>query len=606
MTSSPASRAATNAELARRGLTRKQFSMSVGQSGATVGTGVLNMGYKLSPNVSLHGHAAYTYRQGKAAGYYRFPGEENRNDLRVYPNGFLPEINPRMHAWAASLGASIKAGKTDIDVSVTHGGDSFRFLVENSINASLGLSSPTDFDAGRLSFNQSNLNLDLVRPLEVKAFKSLSLVAGAEGRLEHYGIEAGQPESYELGPEVNSDGEPKSPGSQVFPGFRPTDEKDENRTSVAAYAGIESQINDRINVDLGGRFENYSDFGSTVIGKVAARLSLLKQGDNDVALRGAASTGFRAPGLQQMFYSTIATQFVNDPVTGEPTPTEILVSPNQSPVANAFGVPELKEETSINFSVGATARFGGNFSLSADYYRVAIEDRVVLSGLFSTDDAILGEAISDIVSPFPGVAASQFYVNAVDTTTNGLDVVADYTHRMSEGVLKATAAANFTRTNVDQVNIPESMEERFADVDGGPARVRKLFLNRYGENLLEDLLPRVKGTLGLRFERGGFSGGVRANYFGPTAYHSDTYVDGAYLDEDFGAEVTLDIDVGHRIAGLWWSVGANNVLNNMPDEVEHPDNRYSDQFLYSPAAFSGGAPYGTEGAFYYARVQYKY
>ncbi len=603
--------AATNAELERRGLIREQFSMVVGQSGATVGTGVLNMGYQLSKNFELYAHGAYTYRRGFASGYYRFPGDEDRNDLRVYPNGFLPEINPRMHAWTGSVGARGKLGKLGADLSLTHGGDSFRFLIENSLNASLGEQSPTEFNAGRLMFHQTNLNLDLVLPLEVKAFKSLSAVGGAEVRYENYSIKAGQPESYELGPEVRADGEPKAPGSQVFPGFRPTDENDEGRTSLAAYAGVESQLNDRVSIDLGGRFENYSDFGSTLIGKVAARLSVFKKDETEAAIRGAASTGFRAPGLQQLWYSTIATQFINDPVTGQPTPTEILVSPNQSPVARAFGVPELTEETSVNFSIGATARLGGNLSLSADYYRIAIKDRVVLSGLFSTNDAILGEAIADIVAPFPGVAASQFYVNAVDTTTNGLDVVVDYTLRMNKGVLKTTAAANFTRTNVDSVNVPDSMQDRFAGVEGGPARVQKVFLNRYGENLLEDLLPRVKGTLGLRFERGGFSGGARANYFGPTEYHSDTYVvdadgTGAYLDESFGAEVTLDVDVGYRIAGLWWSVGANNVLNNFPDEVQNPDNRNSDQFLYSPAAYSGGAPYGTEGAFYYARAQYKY
>jgi iron complex outermembrane recepter protein len=598
---------ATDAELKRRGLIREQFTMDVGQSGAYVGTTFVNAGYKLDDSFDFHAQGGYTYRRGNASGFYRFPTSEDRVDLRVYPDGFLPEINPRMHAWNASAGVRGKKGAWEGDLSLTHGGDSFRFIIENSLNASLGLASPTTFDAGRLMFHQTSLNLDLTRKLELGSFKSISAVGGAEVRYENYSIAAGQRESYELGPERNSAGEPKAPGSQVFPGFRPSDASSNGRTSEAVYAGIESQPTARTNVDLGGRFEHYSDFGSTLIGKLAGRLSIFKQAKNEIALRGAVSTGFRAPGLQQIWYSTIATQFFNDPVTGMPTPTEFLVSPNKSPVSSAFGVPALKQETSVNVSAGVTARLMSNLSLSADYYRVAIKDRVVLSGVFSTDDSVLGTPITDILGEFPNVAAAQFFVNAVDTTTNGVDLVADYSQPLSEGVLKATAAANFTDTTVDSVHVPKSMQQKFAGVGGGEARVGQIFLGRYGRNLLEDLLPRTKGTLGLRYDYGGFSGGIRGNYFGPTEYHSDgTDEDGNLLDESFSWEMTFDVDAGYRIGGLWWSVGANNVFNDFPDEVQREDNRLNGSFLYSPAAFSGGAPYGTQGAFYYTRLSYSY
>jgi iron complex outermembrane recepter protein len=599
--------AATDAELARRNLIREQFTMDVGQSGALVGTTFVNAGYRLNDVFQLYAHGGYTYRRGYASGFYRFPDNEDRVDLRVYPNGFLPEINPRMHAWTASAGVRGKKGKWNADLSLTHGGDSFRFMIENSLNASIGVTSPTEFNAGRLRFLQTGLNLDVVRTIDLPAFKSLAVVAGGEARNENYSIKAGQPESYELGPEVNSEGQPKAPGSQVFPGFRPSDESNENRQSVAVYAGIESQPTDRTNLDLGGRFERYGDFGSTVIGKAAGRLAVIKSEDHEVAVRGAVSTGFRAPGLQQIWYSTIATQFFNDPVTGTPTPTEFLISPNQGPVSEAFGIPRLKEETSVNLSAGFTARLFGTVSLSADYYRIAIQDRVVLSGLFSTDDDVLGPQIAGILGEFPNVAAAQFYINAVDTTTNGVDVVLDYTHRLSKGVVKTTAAANFTDTTVDEVKVANSIQQKFNGVEGGADRVGQIFLGRYGRNLLEDLLPRVKGTLGVRYDYAGLSAGMRANYFGPTEYHSDsTDENGELLDESFGDEVTVDLDVGYRIGGLWWSVGANNAFNNFPDEVEREDNRLNDSFLYSPAAFSGGAPYGIAGGFYYVRVQYQY
>src|SRR5262249_5657969 len=178
------------------------------------------------------------------------------------------------------------------------------------------LATPTNFDAGRLGLNQTSLNFDGVQRIDQGALHALSLVAGAELRREDYHISAGQPESYELGPEVNPEGKPKSPGSQVFPGFRPSDATDNTRLSEAVYAGVESQPTALTNLDVGARFEHYSDFGNTLTGKIAGRVALLRANDNELALRGSASTGFRAPGLQQINYSTIATQFTNDPTTG--------------------------------------------------------------------------------------------------------------------------------------------------------------------------------------------------------------------------------------------------------------------------------------------------
>jgi len=593
---------ATDAELKARGLTRDDFKMQVGQSGAIVGTGFLNAGYKLDDRFELHAQGGYTFRQGYAAGYYRFPGDEDQVDLRVYPNGFLPQINPRLNAWTGTVGLRAKDGPWEGDLSASYGGDSFHFFVDHSINASLGLASPTHFDAGALAYHQAALNFDGVRRIDQGLLKSLTAVAGAELRRETYGITAGQPESYELGPELDSSGNPKSPGSQVFPGFRPSDASDNSRLSEAVYAGVESQPTARTNLDLGGRFEHYSDFGSTVTGKLAGRVAVIKADDNELALRGSVSTGFRAPGLQQIWYSTIATQFANDPITGRSTPVNILISPNQSAVTEAFGVPRLKQETSVNASGGFTARLLGNLSVSADYYRATIKDRVVLTGLFGTDDAVVGDAVAAVLSPFPGVGAAQFFVNAVDTTTNGLDVVVDYSHRLSRGSLKLTGAANFTRTTVDAVNLPASMQQRFGNIDGGPQRVAELFLGRYGKNRLEDLLPRQKGTVGLRWDFAGWSAGVRGNYYGPTEYHSDS---GPDLDESFGAKVTFDVDVGYRIGGVWWSIGASNVFNTFPDELKHADNRYSESFLYSPSAVTAGAPYGTDGGFYYVRAEYR-
>jgi len=596
----------TDAELARRGLTREDFRMHVGQAGALVGTAVANAGYKLDDTFELHGNANYTLRKGYASGFYRFPTSERQVDLRIYPDGFLPQINPLLNAWNASVGVRAKTGPWQGNLSLTYGGDSFHFFVDHSLNASYGLMSPTSFDAGKLNYNQTSLNLDGVRRVDQSVVKSLSVVGGAELRRETYRIDAGELASYDRGPETTPSGEPKVPGSQVFPGFRPSDESNNSRLSVAVYAGVESQPTARTNLDVGARFERYNDFGNTLTGKIAGRAAAYKTDDAEVALRASASTGFRAPGLQQIWYSTIATQFVNDPMTGTPTPTNILISPNRSGVTEAFGVPRLKEETSVNFSGGFTARLLSNLSVSADYYHVIMKDRVVLSGLFSNDDPTIGAPISTVLEPFDGVGAAQFFINAVDTTTDGVDVVVDYTQRLAKGSLKATAAAAFTGTTVDAVHLPASMQEKFQSTPGGPERVSELFLGRYGRNRLEDVQPRQKGTLGLRYDFDMWSTGVRGNYFGPTVYRSDTEIDGVFLDEEYGAKVTFDVDVGVRLGKLAVSIGANNVFNTFPDEQKLEDNRYNDSFLYSPASVPAGAPFGINGGFYYVRAEYRY
>jgi iron complex outermembrane recepter protein len=598
----------TDAELAARGLTRKDFRMHVGQAGALVGTAVVNGAYKLDDTFELHGNANYTLRKGYASGFYRMPRSERQVDLRIYPNGFLPEINPLLNAWNATAGVRAKTGPWQGNLSVTYGGDSFNFLIDNSLNASYGLMSPTSFDAGTLKYDQTGVNLDGVRQIDQSFMKSLSVVAGAELRRETYSIEAGELASYDRGPEVTSEvpPQPKVPGSQVFPGFRPSDASNNSRLGLAGYAGVETQPTARTNLDVGARFERYNDFGNTLTGKIAGRVAAYKTDDSEVALRASASTGFRAPGLQQIWYSTIATQFVNDPTTGTPTPTNILISPNRSEVTEAFGVPRLKEETSVNFSGGFTARLFSNLSVSADYYHVILKDRVVLSGLFSNEDPTIGIPISMVLEPFAGVSAVQFFINAVDTTTDGVDVVVDYTYRLAKGTLKATAAAAFTNTTVDAVHLPASMQQTFESTPGGPQRVSELFLGRYGENRLEDVLPRQKGTLGLRYDFDIWSTGVRGNYFGPTVYRSDTAIDGVFLDEEYGAKVTFDVDVGVRIGKISASIGANNVFNTFPDEQKLEDNRFNDSFLYSPASVPAGAPYGINGGFYYVRAEYRY
>ena len=585
---------ATDAMLAANGLDRDDISMSIGQSEATAGMFMANAKIPLSDYAQAYSTAGVTYRGGEAAGFYRRPNQPDRAVLEVYPNGYLPKIAPTIFDWSGGVGVRTDPDSEGFkwDVSANHGGNYFNYEIRDSINASLGEDSPLEFDAGGFMFTQTALNADLVQPIRTDTFKKLNINGGAEYRMENFRIHAGEPESYELGTVTQDDGTPRGAGAQVFPGFQPGNEVNEYRNSLAAYLGMESELNDRFLVDIGGRFENYDDFGSTINGKIATRVGILDQ----LALRAAASTGFRAPSLHQVYFNNTSTQFVADPMTGVLTPRQVLTANNVGAVADAFGIPALDEETSINVSGGITANPLENLSITADAYWIDINNRIVLTSQFSegavpgTNDVLMQSGVED-------VQAAQFFANAVDTRTLGTEVVIDFWSDIGDGRLGITGAGNVTRTRVRDVNIPQGVADRFAGGDLGA--VRNVIFNREEENRLEDALPREKGLVQTRYALGPFAGLVRANYWGEVKFET---VD-PLLDESFGAKVTLDADVGYQVvSGLKLAVGATNLLNTFPDKQKNPVNVADGQFIYSRRV----TQFGVNGGFYYLRLQYVY
>ncbi len=600
---------ADEAELRRRGLTRDDFSMKIGQSKAVVGATFFNTMVPLSENAEFYAFGGFSHRKGRATGFYRLPYQEARVNLNVYPNGFLPEIHTEIVDRALTAGISGTRNGWDIDMSITHGGNSFQFNIENSLNASMGESSPTSFDAGQLRFSQTVGNLDLVRLIDTGGkLKSLSLVLGSEFRVENYRIIAGEEASWQLGNggdrpgidfDTTSTGAPKNPGSQVFPGFQPSNEVNRYRNSIAVYAGLESNVTDRFMLDVGGRFENYSDFGSTVNGKVAARFEVAP----NFALRGAVSTGFRAPSLHQVWFNNVSIQFLLDPATGQLEPKRVLTGNNRSAITKAFGVPDLKEETSLNVSAGFTAKLADNLRLTVDGYMINIDDRIVLSSRFSAGHPTIGPVVAEILKPFAklGVSQAQFFANAVDTETRGLDIVASYAKPMGDATLSITAAANFTKTQVVATNVPAEMVKIFREIEGREPTAEELesfkttLFNREERNRLEDALPRKKFTLGLRYATSKLQAVVRATYFGEIYYKPTNPAN----DEVFSAKTIFDVDLAYEVMkGVRLSVGANNLFNTFPDKQTKPANISSGRFPYSRRV----TQFGMNGGFYYTRL----
>ncbi len=596
-------RTADDAEIARRQLTREDFSMKTGQGQAVVGHAFFNGAFPVSDDAELYTFGGVTHRNGEATGFYRRPIQQERVVFQIYPNGFLPEIHTEVGDQAVTAGLRGQKGAWDFDMSVTHGRNSFQFNIENTNNASMGASSPTSFDAGRLSYRETTGNLDAVRAIDTDgALNSLSLVMGAEFRVENYQIDAGQFESYSLGnggsiPGVDFDttstGAPKAAGAQVFPGFQPSNEVNRNRNNIAAYAGLEAQFTDQFQMDVAGRFENYSDFGSTFTGKVAARVEL----NEDFALRGAVSTGFRAPSLNQVWFNNVSTQFVIDPATNMLEPAQVLTGNNKDPVTKAFGVPDLEEETSVNLSGGFTWRPMDNLSVTGDLYYIEISDRIVLSSRFESGSSGIGADVASILAPFAnlGVTQAQFFANAVDTETLGFDLVANYVTRLQGGTLNLTGSLNLTDTDVTRINVPQSIADRFTA--GNRDAISGILFDREERNRLETALPRENASVGARFVRGQVNAGVRSNYFGEVLYRP-TNPDN---DESFGAKVLFDADIGIEMSpGVLLQVGANNIFNTFPDRHQLASNISDGNFPFSRRV----TQFGTNGGFYYARVEF--
>ena len=289
-----------------------------------------NAGYNLENGVELYGWASYQDRDTTSAGFYR-RAQDSRNVIEIYPNGFLPLISPETTDMSLAGGARFDMGGWDMDTSLVYGSNEMQFTIENTLNRSIGPSSKTSFDAGGFKYSQVVANLSAVKGFAVDGLASdLNVAWGVEARQEMYEINAGEPDSYRNGG-VLLDGNPTSSGAQVFPGFRPANEVDEDRTAVGAYLDLEANVTDQLLVSGAVRVESYSDFGETATGKLAARYDF----NDNFALRGSVQNGFRAPSLQQQYFATTSTNFING------VPFDITTFPVTDPAAIALGAKPL-------------------------------------------------------------------------------------------------------------------------------------------------------------------------------------------------------------------------------------------------------------------------
>ena len=531
-------------------------------------------------NATFYSFLDFSNRQNTSAGFYRRANQLDRNpEGSAYPDGFLPLINTDVLDY--SIGVGLKRTFSSgllMDASVVTGGNTFAFNVSNSHNASLVAAegdSPLSADAGDLRLFLNTVGLDFSLPMNWG-----NIAAGGGFRNDIYQIRAGEKLSYH-----DYDGPGGAAGGiQVFPGFQPSNEVDELRTAFAFYTDFEVRPVKAILINPAARIENYSDFGSTVNGKLALRYEPIQR----LALRGSASTGFRAPSMQQLYFNNVSTQF--NTVNGQSIAQEIGTFRNDSEIAKAVGIPELTEETALNVTAGFIFQPLDRLTLTTDFYRATISDRIIISGRLASGNEEIPSGIRKSLED-SGVAGAQFFMNAADTQTQGIDVVASYAYPMFEqGTLTFSFAANYTETEITDVNLPANLPESlFTEQD---------------RSIIETWQPKDRVSMSTRY-----SDDTIAVDYSVHRYGAYTVIDGG-KSQTYAPKYLTDIQLSYGLGEYGRiKIGANNLFNVTPDENHIGQSRggkivdpWGNIVVDSPGVFTysrRSAPFGFNGGLYY-------
>jgi iron complex outermembrane recepter protein len=541
----------------------------------------LNLTKPVGEAAEVYAFGGGTLRRGEATGFFR-RALDDRTVRAIHPDGFLPMIATKISDFSGVAGLRGTRAGWRWDVSADYGRNLFHFDVKNSNNVTLGAASPTEFYAGTLIFDQFTANLDLAKSYAVGLASPLNIALGGEFRRDGYHITEGEPDSYRDGGVLILDGPNAgaqgAPGAQVFPGFRPSDATDQNRNNVAGYLDLEAQVVPRLLLGIAGRVEHYNDFGSTTDGKITARFEPIP----GIALRGAIATGFRAPSLGQSFFSATSTNFIGG------VPFENRTFPVNTGVAQALGARELTAEKSENYSFGVALNPVNNLSVTADYYQILIDDRIVFSGNFT------GTAIRDFLASqgFPGVAGARYFTNAIDTRTLGVDVVANYGFAIgATSTLRLTAGYNY---NVNRVL-------RVAPTPPALSAFQETLFDRIERNRIERGQPSGNFSVSGVLSYNALGITARTQRFGEVTVF-DLPADGS-LDQTFSAKWITDLSASYTfMERLTVTAGVDNIFDVYPDPNNQGNATTAGNSNFGILQYNQHSPFGFNGAFYYGRL----
>ncbi|MGK6322006.1 TonB-dependent receptor plug domain-containing protein [Sphingomonas sp. DT-51] len=518
-----------------------------------------NAGASLTDKWSLYGWVGYQDRDVRGTAFPRLPGVTSGYNVNtLYPNGFLPVINTKSTDLNSALGVRGEVAGWNVDLNVSYGRNRLSFRTRDSANFAAGNASQTDFFDGRLIYDQWVAGLDVARKFDL--FQSLNVAFGLEGRREGYKIEAGEP----AGQPVSG----VSAGAQGFPALSQSNALERSRRNGSAYLDIEAQLTDALLLGLAGRFEDYSDFGSTANGKASLRYDIADW----LALRGTVSTGFRAPSLQQQFFTSTASVVQNG------VPFLTITTPSTSGLGNALGGVPLDPEKSTNFSAGTVIRFGG-FDLSVDGYYIKLRDQLALS---ENINASFSPGVAALLNPY-GVTAARFFINGVRSTTQGIDAVAHYRLRTARvGAFDVTLAGNVNKVKV--TDVPTST----ATLNPAPtlfARSRVLTVEQGTPG------EKVTGTIDWSLDQVGAL--ARVTYYGDVNQPGSTLLD----DVRTGRHAVTDLEVRYQaLPGGQVALGVSNLFDVYPDRTIPRNNSTG------VIGFPYYSPFGFNGRFLYVRA----
>ncbi len=530
----------------------------------------LNSSVPFNGRTSFYAFGGLSIRNGSAYAYTRYP-ESERNVLSIYPDGFDPFIESTITDVGVSVGVRTSFNGWNADFNATMGSNRFKYGVSHTLNASLEDASPTSFNSGGFQLAQNTVGVHLNKNFSQVA-KGANLAFGTEFRQDRYKLFAGEEASYkQYGPVVfeviDEDTTFRPGGAQGFPGFQPKDETNKTRTNWGAYVDGELDITKSLMVNGAIRVENYSDFGWTTNFKLASRLKFSEK----FALRGSVSTGFRAPSLPQIHFSSTFTNLVSGALF------ETVIAPNDGALAKSVGMPSLKQETSVNASLGFTAKPINNLSLTIDGYKVDIKDRVVLTGLFDQSDDAIGQILQDL-----NVGSAQFFTNAVNTSTLGLDVIATYAHRIGRGRFGITFAGNFNKMELDKITTIPALKGK-----------EDIYYGRREQYFLLASAPERKLSLGMDYKISKFTTFLRFTNFGEVEIIN-------FADEvqKFKSKTTTDLSFSYAASKkINITIGGSNIFDVYPD--------YHDAANTETGGMWEAVQMGFGGAFFFGKVGFK-
>ena len=555
----------------------------------------------------------YSFRKGTGNGYRRCAVDcaslGGRNWTQIYPFGYLPEFAPNVTDYSAAGGIRTATAGWSIDLGASYGYNKFDYNVRHTLNVSLGpcldpanpcalgpdsipatgdeIANKTAFFAGRLQRNELTVGVNAAKTVTIGLPEPVNVAVGAAFRREGYQITRGELASYVDGNYPAPGGGDARPYSQVFPGFRPVDESDTHRTNVGAYLDLETNLNPKFLTNVAARFENYSDFGSLVTGKVAFRF----QPSPRVLVRAAGSTGFRAPGLAQSHFSHVSTNVIGG------VPTDVLTAPVDAPAARVFGSKPLREETSVNLSGGLAFSPNDNVTLTLDVFQIRIDHRILLSATF--DDSVTQAILA--ANGFANISGIQYFTNGIDTRTRGIDLTATLRMPVGLGTLDWSGAVNYTRNRILRTDpLPAVLANSGASTETG-------IIDSVTYIGITEERPDWRGTLTGEYSLGRVHALVRGSYYGKFSSAQPGYCD--LCRDSYGAKALFDAEVGYRLASIDLSLGVRNLFDTYPDQPSsltivdgvNTAKDYNNNFGVFP--WAAASPFGYNGRYLYARAE---